>query len=120
MVGVHIRRGDHNLAQERSPTAAFIERMAAEDAAVRFFLATDSPAEEHALSIHFPNRIITASKAFGRDSTAGMRGAVVDLYALARTSRLLGSYWSSFSETAAEIGGITLEVIDLGPPRSHA
>jgi hypothetical protein len=111
-VGVHIRRGDHDRARQRSPTAAFIERMAADDLAARFFLATDSPAEESALSSHFPGRVITYRKASGRDSAAGIQGALVELYALARTSRILGSYSSSFSETAAEIGGVTLEVID--------
>jgi hypothetical protein len=35
-----------------------------------------------------------------------MQDAVVDLFALARTSRILGSYFSTFSETAASIGGI--------------
>ena len=36
--------------------------------------------------------------------------AVVDLFCLAHTRRVIGSYWSSFSDMAAEISGIPLEI----------
>jgi hypothetical protein len=41
-----------------------------------------------------------------RDSADGVVQAAVELYALSRTQRVYGSYWSSFSHTAAHIGGI--------------
>ena len=40
-----------------------------------------------------------------------MQEAAIQLWSLARTRRLLGSYWSSFSDMAAEIGGIPLHIV---------
>ena len=113
-VGVHVRRGDHALSREESPTAAFGTRMAAElarDPATTFFLCTDSPSDEAALGARFPGRVHARPKCLDRGDEAGARDAVIDLYALARTARILGSHESSFSETAAQIGGIELEVV---------
>jgi len=116
-VGVHVRRGDNVLAAHHSPTAAYLERMAAalaDDPETHFFLATDSPAAEDEIRRSFPGRVLTRPRTWGRDSTAALRDAVVDLWCLARTRAVLGSYFSSFSETAAEIGGLPLTVVDVG------
>ena len=113
-IGIHIRRGDHEPSHRHSPTSAFVERISAEIArrpTAHFFLATDAPDVEDELQRMFGDRILTFRKPFGRTTEPGIRGAVVELYALARTTRILGSFYSSFSETAAELGGIPLEIV---------
>ncbi|MEX0875808.1 MAG: hypothetical protein WD646_00525 [Actinomycetota bacterium] len=114
-LGVHIRRGDHLASRTRSPTSAFVDRIEAELAErpnTLIYLATDSEEVETKLRRIFADRILSCPKTFSRSSVAGIRDAVVELYCLARTHRILGSYFSSYSQTAAQIGAIPLEVID--------
>ncbi len=47
-----------------------------------------------------------AKPSVARDDPAAMEDAVVDLYALSRCRKIIGSYWSSFTDTAAELGSI--------------
>jgi hypothetical protein len=110
VVGVHVRRSDNPRAAEQSRTSAYVRCMQDEirrQSQTRFFLATDSPEDERILRRAFPNRIIVYPKSsLDRNNPRAIREAVVDLMCLARTRRLLGSYWSSFSDTAARLGGI--------------
>lgn len=108
-IGVHIRRTDNVNAIRLSPTAAFVAAMADAvdaDADARFFLATDCPDTERQIVARFGRRVITRPRETSRDSRQGMLDAVIDLFALARTRRILGSYYSTFSETAASLGGV--------------
>jgi hypothetical protein len=108
-IGVHIRRTDNANAIRYSPSGAFItamRRCIVADPDVRFFLTTDCSDTEQQLIAIFGKRILTRPRKLTRNSSLGMQDAVVDLFALARTSRILGSYFSTFSETAASIGGI--------------
>jgi hypothetical protein len=117
-LGVHIRRTDNAESIRRSPTSRFLERMGQElerNRDTRFFLATDAFEVEAEILAAFPGRVLTRPRVYDRASTAGVRDAVVDLYCLARTHRILGSFYSSFSDTAAEIGGVPLEIIDVLP-----
>lgn len=108
-VGVHIRRNDNANAIRYSPTHAFVAAMKdciAANPDVQFFLSTDSrETEEHMKSL-FGGRVITRRRTISRSSAEGMQDAIVDLFLLSRTSRILGSYYSTFSETAASIGDI--------------
>jgi hypothetical protein len=114
-VGIHIRRTDHVWAIKHSPTEKFIAMMGEElqrDPSTRFFLATDSPEEERILSEKFGDRIITYKKSsLDRESIEGIQDALVDMYLLASTNKIIGSFTSSFSEVAAEIGNIPLVAI---------
>lgn len=119
-VGVHIRRTDHKPSIAHSPTALFLARMrqlVEQNPATTFFVATDAPDELALLEAALPGRILSAaSQSRSRDSRDGIEGAVVDLYALAATQRVLGSFASTFSETAGKLGGIPLEVmVDRSP-----
>jgi len=112
--GVHIRRTDFPF-KHRSPTTRFLERMEAEiaaDPSTRFFLATDDPAEEARLRAAFGDRILARPRRLDRTRPEGIHDALVDLLCLARTRRVIAGVYSSFSEAAAEIGGIELVVID--------
>ena len=112
VVGVHIRRTDHVEAIRHASVKRYEDMMEAElrqRPDVRFYLATDdSLVKEHMLEHFGKDRIITAQMDLARDSRAGMEGAVVDLFALSRTEKIIGSYYSSYSEIAAELGGIEL------------
>jgi hypothetical protein len=111
-VGVHVRRTDNAKAREVSTLERFIalmrdEQHRAPDA--EFFVATDEPAALQGLRQAFGDRIWEHPKrAYARDDPAALADALVDLYALAGCRKLIGSYWSSFTDTAAELRGIEL------------
>lgn len=108
-VGVHIRRTDNLKAIEHSPNSIFIQAMRDEldqDPSVRFYLATDDAATKREFADIFGEKISTLSVDNRRDSWQGMQDALVELYVLSRTKKVFGSYWSSFSHTACNIGGI--------------
>lgn len=113
-IGIHIRRTDHTTCIAESPDALFVDAMQQAidaDPATRFYLATDDATLKVSLMERFPGRVTAQDCKGTRSDLRGMEEAVVDLWTLARTSRLLGSFWSSFTDTAAEIGGIPLEII---------
>ena len=108
-VGVHIRRTDNAASIARSPLSLFIEEMEREVAAhadILFFVASDSEEDKRALRAHFGDRILTSDRPADRSSLAGMQEGAVDFFTLSRTRRIIGSYYSSFSEVAALIRGI--------------
>jgi len=111
-IGVHIRRTDNSEAIKRSPLESFIRILKKEtesDPAVKFYLASDDEEVKNLLNTQFPHRIITCSDKAERDTLEGMKFAVVDLFCLTKTSKIIGSDYSSYSQIAAEIGNIPLE-----------
>lgn len=113
-VGVHIRRTDNTVSMAHSTPEGFrraMDREIQRDFKVRFFLATDDDELKRTLLQEYPDRIITQRNEVRRDTLDGMRHAVVDLWCLAATRRLIGSYWSSFTDTAAELGRIPVEIV---------
>jgi hypothetical protein len=117
MIGVHIRRTDHGPSVERSPLWRFVELMEAEillDPQVRFFLATDSPQDEALLQERFPDRIVSHPKtSLDRGNPHAIQDAVIDLYCLAACRKLIGSYWSSFSDLAWKLRDIDRVIVDV-------
>ena len=126
-VGVHIRRGDalehRRLGSQfrRSTDAAFIARMDAEVEAephTNFFLATDCAATEECFRERYGEAVIVnRDKRFvpsvPKRPKDNQRDAVIDMFALARTQKILGNNYSSFSRMAAGIGGIRFQrVVD--------
>ena len=108
--GVHIRRTDNAISMGKSTTEQFIAEMEKElslHPEARFFLATDDQTEEDRLRALFPGKIISnQSRTIDRNSVAGMHDALLDLYCLAACDKLIGSYWSSFTDIAADMRGI--------------
>ena len=85
----------------------FVRRIAREPAQTKFYLAADSQDAYEGLMSRFPDRMIRTPRSCTapgrcdfRDCTS-VRIALVDMLNLARTRRILGSYYSSFSEAAA-------------------
>lgn len=112
-VGVHIRRTDHGPSKKYSPTSMFVDRMKRElqeTDCKMFFVATDDESEEELLKHTFGDRVITHPKMNrARDNSEAIQDAVIDLFCLSRTNRIIGSAFSSFTEMAAEIEGIPME-----------
>jgi hypothetical protein len=117
MVGVHIRRQDNRQSIAISPTEQFLRKMRAElelEPATEFFLATDDRREEALLRREFGARVHThPKKSVRRGDRRSARDAVVDLYCLAGCRKLLGSFYSTFTETAAALRGIPLEIVSV-------
>lgn len=118
-IGLHLRRTDHVEAIEVSPTERFeleIEQVLGEDADATFFVATDAREEIERLSQRFPGKIMAnPPSSLDRSTLAGMEGAVIDLYSLARTRRILGSSGSTFSKAAGLLGGIDVSYMVASP-----
>lgn len=113
-IGVHIRRTDNINAITVSSTSKFrdaMEKAVVMEPRTKFYLASDCPDTIKELRDHFGDRIITADIPASRKSEEGIQQAVVELYALSRTSYMFRSHFSSFSRTAAEIGNINSKVI---------
>lgn len=110
MVSVHIRRTDQVTSIAYSKTENFIDLMnreITENPDIKFFLATDDKEEEALLRKTFPGRIISnENRTLRRDSLDGMYDALLDLYCLSKCKKIIGSYYSSFTDTAAALGNI--------------
>ena len=112
--GFHIRRTDHVVAIQASPTQLFIDKAKAlidEYADCTIFLATDSQEVKKEFRDLFGSRVITPDSGAVRGNVDGIRNALVEMYTLARTKKIYGSLRSTFSQVASIIGGIELQVL---------
>ena len=111
-IGVHIRRTDNVVSIQSSPFENFTNMMDTEinkNANTKFYVASDDDEVKESLKSKYPNRIITLMDDTDRNSLEGMKFAVVDLFCLNKTRKIIGSVASSYSQIAAEIGGIEIE-----------
>ncbi|MDA4844059.1 hypothetical protein [Hoeflea poritis] len=82
------------------------------DPTVNFFMSSDDPAEEEAVRARFGDRILPSPRRIiGRLTDEALEAAIVDLFCLAATRKIIGSFMSSFSGSAARIGNIPFEEI---------
>lgn len=113
-IGVHVRRTDNQASIQQSPLELFFETIDKEleaNAELSVFLATDSEAVKADMRKRYGKRILTAEAAADRNSVSGIQDGILDLYTLAGTRRIYGSFRSSFSELAAELGNIPLTTV---------
>jgi len=114
-IGFHIRRTDNKAAIAGSPLELFIEK-AGEllcDSNVRIYLATDNNTVKQRLGSLFKDKIIYSPSAADRRSKNGMRQALAEMLILSRCSRIYGSFYSSFSEAAAMLGDVPLDILKV-------
>ena len=115
-IGLHIRRTDMVKMKNEESINAFIKIVEQEismNKAVTFFLSTDCPNAKNIFITKFPNRIYYVQHdSLNRDQNKGMKAAIIDLYCLSKTKKIYGTYFSTFSLTASEIGNIELIVND--------
>lgn len=115
-IGVHIRRTDNIDSIQKSPLELFINKMKGElqkEPTTNFYIASDSQEVKIELNEIFGDRVKLPSGELSRNSETGIIQAVLELYALSRTNKVYGSFYSSFSQAAAELGNIEYEVIKI-------
>ena len=92
------------IDQDFETKITFVEKLENFDA--MFFLSTDSVHDKKRIIDRFGNKIITSEPILERTSPQGIVDAVIDLFCLSKTKGIIGSYKSTFSQVAAEIGRI--------------
>ena len=118
-IGVHIRRTDHQQAIDESPLELFIEAIdkdleryeKALSPLYTIYLATDDEATKEIMRKRYGDRIITSDVKASRESVDGIREALVELFALSRTSHIYGSAGSTFSPIAACLGNVPITIL---------
>lgn len=114
-IGIHIRSTDNEQSKIHSPFTLFLKKMEEEitkDPAVIFFVSTDNLSyQEQVIGAFGAERILFHNKEFSRNLTKGIEDAVVDMFCLSETSKIYGSYFSSFSDVAGRIGCIPVECL---------
>ena len=116
IVGIHIRRTDHNLSIDASPNELFfdvVEKELHDDSDVHFFLSTDDRRVKDEMIKRFGGVIFTQQAECSRSSKNGMKDALVDLFLLARCVRIYATKGISFSETAHHLGHSPLIILEL-------
>lgn len=113
-IGLHIRRVEYLGILNNKSLDIFIraiEKEISKDHKARFFLSTDCHKTKEIFKRRFLDRVkFIKHKSLNRNDKAGMISAVIDLYSLSKTKKIFGSYFSTYSLTAAEIGDIQLVV----------
>lgn len=113
-IGIHIRRTDNITSITESPTELFIEQIEKElqlSDNANFYLASDSEDDKAILRARFGNKILSSVKVADRKSVRGMQDAMVEMFTLAQTTKIIGSAQSSYSETAAQLNGIECMIL---------
>lgn len=111
-IGMHIRRTDNIDSIRNSPTEKFLEtadRELKQNPDTMIFLATDDEAIKEIFRNRYSDHVITPKAKASRDSLAGIRDGIVDMWTLAATDMIYGSYGSSFSVMASNIGGVEVK-----------
>lgn len=110
-IGVHIRRTDNEESIKKSSFDDFRRIMLKEleqNNNVNFYLASDDLQVKEDMQKEFGSKVKISDFNLMRSSEQGIKDALVELFSLARTSKIYGSYWSSYSDIAARIGSIPL------------
>jgi hypothetical protein len=117
-IGVHVRRTDNKKSLQHSSIERFISAMHSEiiqQPAATFFLSSDSPETFDLLAAEFGDRVFQREKrSFDRGDPAAIQDALIDLLCLGGCRKLLGSYWSSFSDVAWRLRGIDHVIVTDG------
>lgn len=116
VIGVHIRRTDNVASIEKSPLELFYRELDLDldkNGRNLIYLATDSEEVKSMMRKRYGNRIISSTAPADRSSIDGIQDGIADMYTLARTNKIYGSFQSSFSEIASQIGGNQLIVLKV-------
>ena len=114
-VGVHIRRTDNINSINNSKIELFYEKIDTlfmENPDAKVFLCTDDiKTKEEIIAKWGKERIITYDSTLSRNSSKGIRDAVVELFTLASTDVIWGSYFSSYTYIASQLFNKELVII---------
>ncbi|MCH5238908.1 MAG: hypothetical protein J1F38_01670 [Muribaculaceae bacterium] len=114
LLGLHIRRTDNKESIENSPLELFeeeIKKALAENKNIQFFLASDDQDVKNYLSNQYSKNIVYNPNKADRNSKEGIIDAMAELEILSGCKIILGSFYSSFSEIAAQLGAAQLKVL---------
>lgn len=103
-IGIHIRRTDNAAAIDNNPLEKFqsiMEQEIAKYPSVKFYLASDDQEVKQRFCKLYKDKVITRDIPLCRDSKEGMKEAVIDLYCLAKCSKIIGSSHSTYSMMAS-------------------
>lgn len=111
LLGVHIRRTDNSVSIQSSPIESFYKKIDAvieQDGNETIYVASDDNTAIKQMLDRYPlmNVVYLKDVERSRDSKKGIIDAAVELYILANCKAIVGSYYSSFTDTAADINGI--------------
>lgn len=118
-IGVHVRRTDNMESVRQSPMSLFFQAIDEELALheeMAICLTTDDQEVKRQMRQRYGCRVLCVEEEARRGNVEGIQDAVVDLYTLSRTDRIIGSFHSSFSELAAELGNIPLQIMRQSHP----
>lgn len=124
VVGVHFRSWsmEHEVVEkDLGPYDKFVEEMKKELAANKdtvFYLATDDVEVAKKFKKDFPDRIFHREDNVNRITVAGQQSAVVEWVLLGHTEYIIGTYQSSFSDTAS-LRTKEKKKVALGPGMKH-
>lgn len=113
--GIHIRRTDNTWSIQNNQIDDYLQFMDVKIETcsdVKFYLATDSMDVKRLMIDRYGDRIVFHQAILERTSVQGMKDAVVDLWCLSLTKEIIGSYYSSYSDIAAELGRINLRILE--------
>ena len=115
-IGMHIRRTDNGWSIEHSPLSLFTKKIEEEidrDHTTKIFLATDSLETKQMLVKKYAGRVVTRFNNSPRYTLKGEVDGLIDLLLLSRTKKVYGSFMSSFSDLAAQIGKCPIEILKV-------
>lgn len=111
--GLHIRSTDNVVSKKYSPPSAFkklIRKKLQEESGVTFFLTTDSKKIKNEFRNEFKENLITNNMStLSRNSSEGIKNALIEMVCLSKTKKVFGSYYSSFSSISANLSGTEYE-----------
>jgi hypothetical protein len=113
-IGLHIRRSDNSEAILNSPIYLFekeVEKEIKNNNNIKFFLATDDMDVKSKLKHDFPNHIISNDHKINRNSSDGIKNALIDFLCLSKSNKIIGSSDSSFTFEAANYGRTNLIIL---------
>lgn len=113
-VGVHIRRTDNPWSIAHSPLELFEKKMRQEmdyDTLTDFYICSDDlSVKEHFRYGIWKDKVKMPEGIINRGSKEGIVQAACEMFALSKTQKIYGSYWSSFGDVAAKLGNIEIEI----------
>ena len=77
------------------------------------YLATDSEEVKREMKERYGDRIFCSGKKADRGSFGGNKGGYHGYVHIGSYTKIYGSFQSSFSDMAAQIGGVPLEILKL-------
>jgi hypothetical protein len=128
-IGVHIRRGDAIISPWKNFYAVSKDELFYEHVrnhGGKVFLATDCEKTQQELIRTFGDKIIiNEAKTFiapnltHADAKPNQGTALVDMCCLARTQKIYGTNWSTFSQIASELSGIPTTKVGTGKKKKE-